>query len=100
MKLDYEFIGNRKYANTIFNQLINNNDDVLDFENVKFVSYSFVNEFSYLEKKNKVMIKKINMNNNIKYMFSIANKKLNKNNILSYNNYKTISLNEICNPNF
>lgn len=87
-------LATRESARILFKSLYSKKDNIIDLKEVIFVSRSFTNELLNLEKENNFYIKKINMNKDVKYMFSIADKVLDSD-ILSKNKYSTISLKDI-----
>jgi len=87
-------LGTRSFARSMFKELLKKKDFLIDFRNVEVASRSFTNELITLEKKNNIKIKKINMNNDVKFMFNIADKKLDTD-ILSKNKYKVMSIKKL-----
>ncbi len=59
----------RDNARELFEFLVSNKIEVLDFCEVEFISRSFANELLKLESKNNIFFKKINMNSTIDTMF-------------------------------
>lgn len=86
-----ENLATRESARVLFNKLKENNDFELDFTNVLIASRSFANELLKLEKENNIAVKKLNLNDEVKFMFDTADKILD-NDILSRNKYSVISL--------
>lgn len=79
-------LATRLSAQKLFEKLLCNNMTELDFSNVLIASRSFANELVNLEKKHKFPITKKNMNEEVSYIFSIADKKLDSD-ILKDNSY-------------
>ncbi len=84
-------LATRESANNLFDKLLNNSDNELDFSNVEVVSRSFANEFMNLEKNNNISFTKKNMTPEIKSIFDNALKKLDSN-LLEKNSFSVVSV--------
>jgi len=84
----------RQTARQLFEKIIEDKIDALDFKDVEIVSRSFANELINLEKENDFELKKINMNKDVSFMFEYADKKVDSN-MLKRTKHRTVSLNKL-----
>ena len=84
-------LATRLSAQKLFQKLLENNINELDFSNVEILSRSFANEFANLEKLHNISIKKLNMNKEVEFMFKKAFSPV-KSNILQDCSYETVSI--------
>ena len=84
----------RQTARQLFEKIIEDKIDALNFKDVESVSRPFANELINLEKENDFELKKINMNKYVSFMFEYADKKVDSN-MLKRTKYRTISLNKL-----
>lgn len=89
-------LATRESARILFKKVLGSNITNLDFSDVKVISRSFANEFINLEKEYNLKISKDNMSKEVKKMIQTADM-IFDNDILSKENYKTVSVSHLVN---
>lgn len=59
-------------AKKIFQEINNEQNVILNFENIEFMSRSFAQEYIFQKHKNNIEIKEINMNESIKQLLEVV----------------------------